>query len=164
MPIQHTIHENLKFVISVWTGPIADKDLVPAYKKLYEDKKWKPGFNLIADLRDADMSRITESGLIAATKVLEPFTKGKERKTALIAPNESANKFAWIYEVYTSTTSSPEIVKVFYNLSNALTWFGSTNSADFGGACPGPFIYSLTPKNSSPNWPLTGLFCKPTAK
>ncbi len=127
MPIQHTIHENLEFVVSIWTGSIADKDLIPAYKKLYEDKKWKPGFNEIVDLRDADMSGITESGLIATTKLVETYTKGKAHKSAVIAQNELTDKFAWFFEVYTSNTDSPEIVKVFYNLSDALNWFGSKN-------------------------------------
>ena len=126
MPIEHTIHEDLEFVVSIWTGPITDKDLIPAYKKLYEDEKWKPGFNEIVDLRDADMSGRTKSGLVAAAKLVESYNKRKAHKSAIIAPNKLSDEFAWFYEVYTSSTGSAEIVKVFYNLSDALKWFGST--------------------------------------
>ncbi len=126
MPIQHTIHENLKIVVSVWTGPVTDKDLIPAYKKLYENKKWKPGFNEIADFRETDMSKVTDSGLMSLANEVKSYTKGKAHKLAIIAPKELPDTFAWFYEVYTSSTDSPEIAKIFYNLSDALKWFGST--------------------------------------
>ena len=127
MPMKFTFHENLEIVVCIWTGPITDKDLIPAYKKLYEDKKWKPGFSKITDVRDAELSKITISGLMSLAKNAESYAKGKANKSAVIVPNELADKLTLFYEAYTSSSSSSQIAKVFYNLSDALKWFGSKN-------------------------------------
>ena len=63
MTILHTINEERGIVLSSFLGAISDADLLPAYKQLYENKRWKPGFHEIVDFRNAQMEGVTGEGL-----------------------------------------------------------------------------------------------------
>ncbi len=63
MGISYTIYEKHGFFVSSWVGAISDSDLLPSYKKLLENEKFKPRFHEIADMRNAQMVGVTGEGL-----------------------------------------------------------------------------------------------------
>jgi len=124
MPILHTINRDLKLVMSSWVGDISDSDLLPSYRKLYDDASWQPGFSEIVDLRDAELSSVTSEALRRLASMVDGYTRGKceQFKTAVIAPSNLPFGIARMYEVYADT--SPEDVKVFRDLKPAFEWIG----------------------------------------
>jgi hypothetical protein len=128
VPILHTINEELGVVLSSLVGAISDSDLLPSYKQLYENEKWKPGFHEIVDLRNAQMNGVTSEGLRQLSSLVESYTNGKceSFKTAVIAPEDLPFGLARIYAAISSET--PERVMVFRDLNKAFEWLGIEDS------------------------------------
>ena len=128
MTILHTINEEHGIVLSSLVGAIADADLLPSYKQLYENKRWKPGFHEIVDLRDAQMDGVTGEGLRRLSSLVEGYIAGKcdGFKTAVIAPEDLPYGLARLYEAVSE--ESPENVMVFRDLNQALEWIGVDDS------------------------------------
>lgn len=128
MPILHTINEEYELVVSLWVGEISDSDLLPSYKKLYENGKWRPGFAEIVDLRNAQMIGITGEGVRQLASLIQHHTTGKceDFKTAVIAPKEIPLGMARIYKVHSD--ESLESVQVFRDLNRAFKWLGVADS------------------------------------
>ena len=124
MPITHRILEQEKLVISHWTGILDDAEILAAYRSLYEDKRWKPGFNEIADLREANIEAITGHGLFRLSKLVDDFVGSvcSEFKTAVIFPKKYHSKPFILYDAFTEKTS--EDVRVFTDLESAYKWLG----------------------------------------
>ena len=122
MPILHTINEELGVVLSSWVGDISDSDLLPSYNQLYQNENWKPGFDEIVDLRNADLSDVTSEGLERLSSTVKHITAGKCEvfKTAVIAPDDLPFGLARVYEAVSVDT--PERVRVFRDLKRAFEW------------------------------------------
>ena len=122
MPILHSINEELGLVISSWVGEISDADLLPSYKKLYENKIWKPGFNEIVDVRNAQVKSVTSKGLLQLSDLVKSYVKEKgiEFKTAIIAPEDLQFGLSRVYEAISH--ESPEKIMVFRDLNDAFDW------------------------------------------
>lgn len=122
MPILHTINEELGVVLSSWVGDISDSDLLPSYKQLYQNENWKPGFNEIVDLRNAELSDVTNKGLERLAIFVKQVTVGKCEvfKTAVIAPDDLPFGLARVYEAVSVDTL--ESVRVFRDLKLAFEW------------------------------------------
>jgi hypothetical protein len=122
MPILHTINEELGVVLSTWMGSVSDDNVVEAYRQLYMDKRWKPGYHEIADMRDVDVSGLTGKGVREVSAMVESYTRGKcERfKTAVIASEDLPFGLARMYEAVSD--ESPESVRVFRDVKAALEW------------------------------------------
>jgi hypothetical protein len=128
MPILHKIDEKLGIVLSTWIGIVSDADAVPAYRQLYEDKRWKPGFHEIVDLREADVSGVTSRGLRAVSGMVDDYTgeECEEFRTAVIAPKDLPFGVARIYQAISDET--PERVRVFRDVKTALEWMNVDES------------------------------------
>ena len=122
MAIHFKIFENFNLVVSRWDGIIKTDDVIPSYKKLFEDEKWKPRFNEIIDLRNAGMHELKSEDLQQINKSIENYYEGIPINVAVIAPNDLSFGMARIYEVYAYDSS--ECVKVFRKVHDALNWIG----------------------------------------
>lgn len=105
-------------------GEISDAELLPSYKKLYENKIWKPGFNEIVDVRNAQVKSVTSKGLLQLSDLVKSYVKEKgiEFKTAIIAPEDLQFGLSRVYEAISH--ESPEEIMVFRDLNNAFDWLG----------------------------------------
>lgn len=119
MTILHAIDEEKGIVLTTWVGDVKDSELTPAYTKLYEDKKWKPGFHEIVDMRNAGLSYISESGLHELHMLVRNYTEGKcdGFKSILIASDEIAQEIANKYQSFSEDVL--EEVWVFEDLQEA---------------------------------------------
>jgi hypothetical protein len=124
MPILHTINEELGVVLSTWVGSVSDENVVGEYRQLYDNKRWKPGFHEIADMRDVDVSGLTGKGVREVSMMVEGYTAGKCEgfKTAVIASEDLPFGLARMYEAVSN--ESPESVMVFRTVEAALEWMG----------------------------------------
>jgi hypothetical protein len=124
MAISHKVYTKHEIVFSSWVGTITDADILEAYKKLYEDERWKPGFNEIVDGRNAQPGGVTIDGLRQLEKLVERYTAGKCEgfRTAIIAPKDLSYGLGRLYEALSE--NSPESVRVFRDPGEALKWVG----------------------------------------
>lgn len=129
MPIFFKVYEEHGLFISSWDGAVSDCDLLPSYKQLFENEKYRPGFHEIADLRQAQMTTVTGEGLRQLNSMVAQYLAGKCEgfKTAVIAPRDLPFALARQYEAYSS--ESPESVMVFREVSEALKWIGVDDSS-----------------------------------
>jgi len=122
MAIDFKIFEDFNLVVSRWDGAIKTDDVFPSYQKLFENEKWRPGFNEIADLRNAGMHEFKSDGLQQLNKNISNYYEGIAINVAIIAPNDLPFGIARIYEAYAYDSS--ECVKVFRKVNDALNWIG----------------------------------------
>ena len=124
MSISFKIYEDQRFFLSTWVGPISDSDLISSYKKLLEDKKFKPGFHELADARKAGLSGITGEGFHRLSSMVESHLAGKckEFKTAIIAPTDFHFGMSRMYQIISD--EKIENVMVFREPSEAIKWLG----------------------------------------
>ena len=124
MPISHQINEDLNVVISNLEGKITDSELLHSYKNLYENPSWKPGFSEIVDMRKADMSNVSPTGLKKLSDLVTSYTINAkiQFKTAIIAPDDLPFGLGRLYEAYSD--ESPESTSVFREIDKAFEWLG----------------------------------------
>ena len=119
MTILHSIDEDKGIVLTTWIGDVKDSELIPAYKKLYEDGKWKPGFHEIVDMRNAGLNTISNEGLHELHMLVRSYTEGKcdGFKSILVASDEIAHEIAIKYQSFSEDVL--EEVSVFEGLQEA---------------------------------------------
>lgn len=124
MSILHAINDEIGIVLSTWIGEISDADLVPSYKRLYEDDLWKPRFHEIVDLRNAKLDTITNDGLLKFHTLVRSYTDGKCEKfdSVLVASDELVAEIAQTYKTFSE--DCPKKLTVFSDLNEAFKWFG----------------------------------------
>jgi hypothetical protein len=124
MAIKHKIDEKRGFVLSTLVGAISDDDLIAAYRELYEDQRWKPGYKEVVDLRRAEMEGVTGEGLRRLSALVEHYVpkRSDQFKTALVASDELPFGLGRMYEAISA--ESPENAMVFKKLDQALDWIG----------------------------------------
>ena len=124
MTIDHKIFGEQGIVITTLVGAVTDADILPGYMRLYEDENWKPGYHEIVDLRNAKMDGVTAEGLRSLSVMVEGYVAGKcdRFKSAVVAPKDLPFGLARLYEALSE--ESPESVKVFRNMKDALGWVG----------------------------------------
>ena len=105
------------------TGGVTDVELLNSYKNHYEDDKWIPSLNELVDLSEADMTKITSDGLRALSVYIKNLFVERgisDYHTSVYAPGNVQFGIARIYDAMTE--DSPEIVRVFRQLSDATLW------------------------------------------
>ncbi len=92
---------------------------------LQGDDAWEPGFDVLVDVREADVAKISGAGLRTVAEVIAGYMRGLEgqSKTAILAPHNAMFGLGRMYEAYTS--QSPETVQVFRDPQQALSWLGA---------------------------------------
>ena len=124
MGITFNIYEKKGFFVSTWVGDVSDADLQPAYRSLFEGERFKPGMIEIVDMRDAQMSAVTNDGLYRLSAMVNRHLEGKceKFKVAIIAPALLSYGISRAYEVISA--SSAENVRVFREIDKACEWTG----------------------------------------
>ena len=124
-PISHAILPEKGLVISTWTGKITDADILPGYRALYEDPRWRPGMHEVGDLRNADLSGVTTFGFRRLQKVVASYLsdfKGTFR-TAILVPDAGLSfGLGRVYEAYAG--GSPEEVQLCESVAEVEAWLG----------------------------------------
>ena len=128
MEIIHKINDEIKIVSSSWCGKIKDSDILLSYKMLYENKKWRPGFNEIVDFSKADLRAVSNCGLEQLAAIVEDYTKEKSKnfKSVVIAPQDLSFGLARVYEAHAPLN---ERVIVFRETHSALEYLSLKESA-----------------------------------
>jgi hypothetical protein len=128
MPIVHSFHPEENLVVSVWTGIVPDAEAVEAYDALYSHEQWTPGMDELADLSEADLSKISTDGLRAIAKLVRAAMKGsgKEFRSAIIAPDDLG--FALIRMYGLINEESKEDANVFRTPAEACSFLGVKQS------------------------------------
>ena len=99
--------------------------MVSGYRALQEDDGWNPDFDVLVDIREADLKNVTSDGLKTLQRVIAGQMQGLERqpKTAVLASHDAQFGLGRMYEAYTA--ESPENVQVFRDPQQALSWLGA---------------------------------------
>ncbi len=119
MTILHSVDKEKNITLTTWIGNVDDSEMVSAYKKLYEDPDWKPGFDEIADMRNANLKAITEVGLLELHQLVRSQTEGKcdSFKTIIVASDQVIKDLAEKYKAFDEDV--PEELFVFEDLQEA---------------------------------------------
>ena len=120
MPITHSILVQRRLVVTRLSGDIRDEEMLEAYRQLYSDPRWSPGFHEIADFRTANMRQVSNEAVARVGQLSERMAKGIPFKTAVIAPTDLPFGLARMYEALAA--ESPEEVTVFRDEASALAW------------------------------------------
>jgi hypothetical protein len=124
LPIVHKFRPEHNLVVSVWTGTVPDAEALASYAELYADERWSPGMDELADLRTADMTKITTDGLRGIAKLVRNAIKGTgaEFRSSVIAPDQLANALVRLYA--SINEESKEDACVFLTAEAACEWLG----------------------------------------
>jgi hypothetical protein len=124
-PIEHTLYPEFRVAVSTWVGPVTDADLIPGYRDLYTHPLWEPGFHEIADLRRGDLSSVSSRALLELATFVQDSVgdlSGTFQTAVLVADNLPFG-MARMYSAFAE--ESPEAVRVFRELEEALVWLGA---------------------------------------
>ena len=123
--IRYQIHPQQGLLVAVWSGEVADADLVPTYSRIYADPAWRPGLHELVDLRGANVDGITGDGLRALAALVSRCVGDAEQRfrTAVIVSQDIGFGLARMYGAYSA--ESPEEVQVFRDPQSALRWLGA---------------------------------------
>ena len=123
MPITFSINLKAGYFLSKYRGVITDALLLSSYQDFHEGDNWVPGLHELADLSQADMTRVTETGLRKLSEYVESVYREHGQsyiKTAAFAPTDLPFGIARMYEVFSS--KSPEYLQVFRLIDDAESW------------------------------------------
>jgi len=101
---------------------VTDDLLIPSYESAYGDPLWQPQFAEISDLRRADMSQITTTGLRRLIKLIDTLYQGIGNEAAVVAPDDLNFGLARLYEM--ESADSLQKMRVFRDFSEAGIWLG----------------------------------------
>ena len=95
------------------------------YRALQGDDAWEPGFDVLVDVREADLAKLSSDGLRTLAVVIAGYMRGLEGKSkaAILAAHDAVFGLGRMYEAYTD--ESPETVQVFRDPQQALSWLGA---------------------------------------
>lgn len=120
MPLNYRFYEDQKVILTTWSGVIDNRDLIHFYMGIYNNKNWRPGFNEIIDLRDAELADISNETLAHISELATTCLKGSHVKLAIISPSELSRHITRIYEAFSHIPN--EATKVIHHLNEALEW------------------------------------------
>jgi hypothetical protein len=126
MPITFLLNKNDGYFISRYIGILLDEELIDAYEKWFQGDAWSPGLNELVDLSEADLSRITTSGVTKFVAYNEKVNRNNNItsiKIAVYAPRDLHYGLARMYSILAD--DSPEDVHVFRDIQDAESWLKS---------------------------------------
>lgn len=125
MAITHTIHPDIRLVVTRCSGEIDDRQLLDAAETLRRDPNVRPDYNELVDLRDVHRLSTTPSAIERAAEDFSDYSKsgGAKRLQALVVGSKFQYGMSRMYEAY-STLEGGQHVHVFTEASDALEWLG----------------------------------------
>ena len=127
MPILHAIDTEKGIVISTWVGEISDADLVESYQKHFEDEQWEPGYSSIVDLRNAELSSVTDEGLFNLFKLVRSYTEGEcdGFASVIIASDDLARELTAKFDSFSN--DGFHTIEIFEDIQEAYKWLRTNN-------------------------------------
>lgn len=113
-------------------GPLTKQQLLDVFDCFLDDPDFRPGMNVLVDLRDAEI----RMGLESVTAVIEHVSRNRSRRgenyrVALVVTSGFQETMAQIYRIY--SRSLPYTPAVFHTLTDAQEWLGHTISTPSRG-------------------------------
>ena len=123
MPLHFSLEPEQPYFITRAVGEIDDSQLLEYYRVVYSRPELSPMKAELADLSEADWTRVTASGTAELARTIEKIfvELGIESlKTALYSPGDLPFGLSRMYQAWAD--SSPELVRVFRDKSKAIEW------------------------------------------
>ncbi|HKI60023.1 MAG TPA: hypothetical protein VKA23_03215 [Mariprofundaceae bacterium] len=132
MPIAYKIYDSYKLCYSVWTGKVSPDEVLSFHHNMYQNPKWKPGFNEVVDVRNIELKSANIDDLFTLSKTSVDYTHGKceSFKTAVVVTDIVIEGLAETYKTLLLGSDSPEELEVFLQLEEALDWLGLDQNSD----------------------------------
>ena len=124
MPISCHYKPELKMVVFVHKGHVADEEFLSFYKAFFKDAKFENYCKYLVDLRQADSTHRKTEALFNLAAFLKKNYQDLsiEICIAVVAPQDLSFDLARTYEVISSTL--PWQFQVFEKMILALDWLG----------------------------------------
>ena len=113
-----------KILVTTWVGEVRDEELIGFYKKIRADPDFDLNLREIADLRQADLSRVTPEGLqrLNALHVKDIATSPKGKKPTKAAIIASELLSYGLGRMYSAKSDQVIETKVFRDPAEPLDW------------------------------------------
>ncbi len=111
-------------------GPLDKQQVFEIFGCFLDDADFKPGMDLLADLRQAEI----RSGLEAITELIDHVKRHREQRgsnyrVALVVAHGFQETMAQLYRIY--SRSLPTTSAIFHTLTDAKEWLGHIPSANY---------------------------------
>ncbi len=123
MPIDFRLYPKKKLIISTWTGEITDDMMIQEYQRALDKGTWKPDYNHLANMLNAEATEITGDGLIRLFKFnqeLYGYDSLMTMKIAVVTNKELIESLTKIYNALLK--GSTRSGRFFHNVRDALNW------------------------------------------
>ena len=133
MPAKHTIDEEKKFIVTVWSGEVTDGELIKALSAYQQTIKGLPeyaGFDEIVDFSEGSHFHLSMSGIQRLVELATAAeSRGKKTRLAIVVTAPVAYSLARMYQVYRSfITHGSKVLRIFKTYDDALHWVESGTS------------------------------------
>ena len=130
MAAQHSIDNNRNLIITTWSGPATDSDLIQALSEYQQHTKNRPeydSYDEIVDLGGVTKFKLSTEGIKKLVQVAaRSDVPGKRTRLAIIVNQPVAYGMARMYEVYRSLqTNVVKEIRVFMKYDDAQEWIES---------------------------------------
>lgn len=123
MRIAFEIHEAESYFVARWAGEVVLTEAYQEYVKFFDGPHWKPGFDELVDLSEADMTDVKKDELIHFAQLSGSLYSERgvtSTRTAVYAPNALPFGLIRLYQAWMDET--PETLAVFKDREEALRW------------------------------------------
>ena len=128
MAVSHQFYTDHNILLTTWSGTLQESELLRDYMGIYNHSQWHPGYNEIIDLRDADLSQLSNDALNHLSGLTASCLGGNQIKLAIIAPSELSTDIARLYQAFTHIPN--ESTYLCHHLDEALQWLHAFASND----------------------------------
>jgi hypothetical protein len=124
LPIRYRFFPTAELIVSRHIGLVSDEELLARYRRMYEDRRFRPQFAKLVDLRQSEASGRSAEGLSALARLARSHYPegGAPARTAILARDDLSFGLGRMYEGLTSR--SAEEVMVFREFEAACAWLG----------------------------------------
>ena len=125
MPIMFRVNSRKGYFISVYRGHLAGEEHLLTFERFFSGPEWSPGLNELAlavDLESSSISTKSLGKLVALKNSFYEEHNVKRVRIAVYAPGDLAFGLARMYDSISEVEQSPEEVKPFRNIREALRW------------------------------------------
>ena len=124
MSIEFRYNPDVKLVVFIHEGRVADEEFLSSYQAFFKEPKFDRYCNYLVDLRKADSTSRNPKVLLELSEFVQRnFGKTSEKiNIAVVAPQADSYNLAVMYEIFSSTMSWH--FNIFYEILSALDWLG----------------------------------------
>jgi hypothetical protein len=121
MPLKHKIVSDLKFVYIKVSGEITADEIMLEGVRIFTDREWVNGFNILCDYRETTAINLTPSDIRRIIKQdINNVPLFDKSKFAILADKDLIFGFSRMWEILSE--NNPIKTMVFRNISDSLRW------------------------------------------